>query len=70
MFPDPNHSPPSVGKQLISFTVTSTITFNLVPPEFVVHSSGTIVLRAAMPIASVNEDRNANGGEDHIGGAA
>lgn len=58
VFPDPEAHPSGVSELLVGVTVTRDVAFHFVGPELGVRHGNGVVLRAPVPKASIEEDRN------------
>lgn len=67
MFPMADYSPAGGGEPSVGLGVALTVLYNLQIPVVAVGSWALIVIRATMPKAAVNEDRDLGPGEDDVG---
>jgi hypothetical protein len=59
VLPDPDNGPPLLGEPLVCFTVALTVAAYFVSPEGGVGLGDGVVLWAAVPEATIQEDCNA-----------
>lgn len=57
VLPDSNAEPPGFGKPSIGIAIACTVPFHLLGPEVPIRRGDSVVLRAPMPKAAVQEDR-------------
>ena len=58
MFPDSNDFPARIGQRDIGTTITSDVRFELWHPVLAIPLRNALVIRTAMPEATVDEDRD------------
>lgn len=66
MFPDADDLPSSLTKPLISVSVSRSIGFDFAPPIFCIVFGPGCVDRAAVPEASIDENRDTRTGKNNI----
>src|SRR5689334_3477103 len=66
VFPASQHKPPTLSEDAISLTVTLHISSDLRDPEFRVRLRRREMLGTSMPEATVHEDCDLRGNEDHV----
>jgi hypothetical protein len=69
MLPDPNAYPSSVLETLVGVAVTRHVAVYFVRPELRVCNGNSVMLRAAMPKTSIEENGNSGSREDQVSGA-
>jgi hypothetical protein len=70
VFPYTDDSPPCVPQSLIGVGVAGNIAIDFGSPKFGVLLGWPVVLRASVPEAAVEENRNPGAGEDDVGRAS
>jgi hypothetical protein len=70
MFPEAEHRPSGVFKQLVSLPIPLHVPAELLGPEATVGARGGVVLRTTVPEAAVEEDGDPGASENEVGPAA
>ena len=70
VLPEPQDEPARLEEQLVGLAISLAIARDLCPPIVGVGLGFLVVLRAAMPVATINEDGDTRWMEHEIGGPA
>ncbi len=70
MLPDPDHGPSGCGQARVGVTVANPVRLDLLAPPSGVRLRPSAVLRTAVPVAAVAEDRDLATGEDDVRSSA
>ncbi len=68
MRPEPHDFPPVLSEHGVGFGIALAVAFDLLLPETGVRLRCCVVLRAPMPVATVDEDRELGPREQDVGG--
>lgn len=70
MFPDPDAQPARFVEPLVCVAITCSVFYDLVRPVLGVAGRNCVMVRATVPEATVEEDRDPRSREDQVGSAA